>query len=318
VSEYLGPGTAIIASLKLSGSFRQRLAAAHVKSRAESIETWGLLQRVVIRKEDMLVIAGEDRVAAHVLLERDDVPCEYWKATDEEVRGMRAVENGHRRHSKEEQTQSTLEAFESWKKVFDAEGDESPKEAAIQQLAKERGVKPGTVERAISRDKKRENDKLPPDPNLIHETLPYGFEHWGVDYEPEFLAHVLAVTAALKESSSACSQAQAAITRAIEAGHPEPARLKRIAEDIHEAGAALRDLLPACICLWCKCTDVKCTVCGGYNWNTAEKLRGAPAALRDWENPKVMKGGKLVPMEVSEPEPAAVVEKESESLEDML
>ena len=105
--------------LKCSDSFESRLGKVHVAKLAESIRDTGLIHPPVVRATDFEVIAGEDRVAAHVLLNRDEVLVDLVECTDEEVEAIRAAENGHRRPHTADEVAALVAKLEAEKEAVE-------------------------------------------------------------------------------------------------------------------------------------------------------------------------------------------------------
>ncbi|MDX2253263.1 MAG: hypothetical protein NW202_13340 [Nitrospira sp.] len=317
MGKYIGPKDVRVDSLVLSSDFSKRLGKLHVNELADSLEQTGrLLQRIGVNQSDNAVIWGEDRVAAHMHLEREEIPAEIWDLTSMEVAMFRRVENVRRRYDSAERDKSILELHEILEKMFASNGAVNPKEAATQELAAQIGTKPGSVERSMRKEKARRKEKTPPvdtGPETDAPIVVEDFETFGVPMDADFAYGIRAIKQELKRVDQSCRDAQSGLTAAINAGGAPPARLKALQEEVHDIGAAIRNLMPHCICVYCKTVVETCGVCGGRNWNTVEQFHAAPEALRDWNQRRVMSNGKIVTMTTLASQPQS-----DEDLSDLL
>jgi len=85
------------ADLVYSDDFATRLALPRVRELADSIDALINIHLPMVRMSDMQVVAGEDRLAAHIILKRSTVLCDVVECSDEEVLLIRSAENERRR-----------------------------------------------------------------------------------------------------------------------------------------------------------------------------------------------------------------------------
>lgn len=290
--KYLGPGTANVMDLDWPEPLEVRAETERVRVMAETIEMVGQMQRTGVRKRDGKVAWGTDRGAAQFLRGNPDIPVEWIDCTDEELELMRGIENVQRRGPDADEEATLTDLVAKYKVAWSGKVSD-PERAAIDAAARDRGVKPGTVERQMRRERKQPPG--PPHQEAPATSLPDGFETWGCGVEDQFVSDIVAVMEHLAKAAHAAEQAQAAVTRALNTETiAVPARLKRIKDEMHDAAAAIRAQMPACICCYCKCVVEDCPACGGKSWSTVEQMRGAPPELLNLENLQVHKAGGLV------------------------
>ncbi len=320
--EIIGEQLVPIADLLCSPSFADRLKQPHVIALAESIRDTVLINPPMVRQSDGKVAAGEDRIAAHVILDREFVRATLIECDDDELEAIRKAENKHRRVelSAEEllarvealgvaQAEPTTISFSTvlpddsypTRATLDAareamrEGPGRPKErrtVAIEAVAEDTGRSADAVRKAVERAKaKREVTSI---------------ELWGTEQPAEWLEPVLAQRVSLTGASDKLRAAMAELTRMQKKSPIDD----KVSWELHEALQArahlIRSLRPACVCAWCKNRGdyvAECTACGGRGFLTEEQLVMVPEELK---NPHVaMRDGVSVPLAQEAADPLA-------------
>lgn len=315
--EIIGEQLVPIADLLCSPSFADRLKQPHVIALAESIRDTVLINPPMVRQSDGKVAAGEDRIAAHVILDREFVRATLIECDDDELEAIRKAENKHRRvelsaeellarvealgielpGAEEFAPPMTQEAIESASQIPPVlrEGPGRPKErrtVAIEAVAEDTGRSADAVRKAVERAKaKREVTSI---------------ELWGTEQPVEWLEPVLAQRVSLTGASDKLRAAMAELTRMQKKSPIDD----KVSWELHEALQArahlIRSLRPACVCAWCKNRGdyvADCTACGGRGFLTEEQLAMVPEELK---NPNVvMRNGVSVPLAQEAADPLA-------------
>lgn len=259
--------------LKLTGDFKKRLKAPHVKELSSSIDSSiGLLHEPIVRMErgaGMTLLAGNDRVAAHVLLKRTKVHAKLVQCTDDEARQIVATENAIRRHDPQEQRAAVLALTERLAEDIQRTNPEVPKAGpgrrktakglAREMVAKQRGVTPDAIRLQQYRDKRSKEPVPTPREEVV---LP--ISNMGMDLSEEFIAQVGSVKNLLEEAARKVSGALRDLTSFANGTLPKhKARLDRCRENLQEQSDALRALIPESLCPFCKGIEKVTSQCGG-------------------------------------------------------
>jgi ParB-like chromosome segregation protein Spo0J len=302
-----------ISSLRLPGDMRQRMTQPHIRDRADSIAQVGLIHPPMVRKSTREIIAGRDRIAAHLLLERESVTVDLVECTDEEAAVLEAHENIERRHDPVEQRRLTLELVQRFTEQLATENPEKPKKGrrgrtktlqgqARELVAKERGVTPDAVRKAEERAAKRQGadrrEGAAPDssPAAAKPTI----ETWGLEPESDFLAGAAAQQRYIDDAAGKLQAAKTSLTQLGNSGLGYPnVKLQHIRKLLDEASTAIRQGRPVALCPWCKGTvDAKqaCGGCGGSALMLKSQELGVPPELTDKADLRIVVGGRIVPM----------------------
>ena len=174
-----------------------------------------------------------------------------------------------------------------------------PKKAstkARERLAKELGVLADTIRKKQIKVRKKSKE-------AVTDLKPLG-----MNLSPEFMAEMAKAQAYIDQCDTHLKQAQGRL-RCLRndktINFPE-ARLERAWEEIHDAAIHVRGLRPVSLCPWCKGMEgvqEACAACQGAGYITQSQEHAVPLELLDEDEPKVMKGGKLIPLG-SQPAPA--------------
>lgn len=140
----------------------------------------------------------------------------------------------------------------------------SPKTEAVRAVAKATGKTEAAVRAADYRS--NATGKATPSPATAC------IDTFEVSVPPEVLRDAQEHLDVLEEVCRTTTATQAALTRFSD-GHG--VMLLRIKEPLHDAGALAKSLMPASVCLWCKCTKHRkgCPGCKGRGWLTTSELK---------------------------------------------
>ena len=337
--EFLGFQEVRIERLNLQGNFRERLESPRVFERAKSIQRLGILSEPMVRKRDMRVIYGHDRIAGAIRAGLVEVKCKLVECTDEELFEIELTENVQRRHDSvaaNKNLDRLLELYEG--QVVEADPEKIPvpllesrgvsgraktaRGIARVRVSAELGIKPESVRRREVRGKVREkwakkkkeaDEKLTPAPviNML-----------GMEVTEEFIAETVKVHQLLQRVVVHLTSAQAALTAAGNTGAAIPvARRTRLYEEIHAVAAMARSYLPVSLCPYCKGLpqlQESCTACVNSGWLSAGAAAGVPKDLwLEGDKAVVNYRGSLKPIAtvlrdlgISEPPAAEVLDAE--------
>lgn len=145
--ERIGEKVLPLAKMVLPGDIRQRTLSPHVQRLAQSIDQLGPINCPTVRKDGSryVLLAGRDRVAAHIILQRPEVRCVVVRCTDQEAIMLELAENAHRRNvdiaEMDELCRRIDEAREKQLTEPDMPKSKKSRQArAVERIAKEAGV----------------------------------------------------------------------------------------------------------------------------------------------------------------------------------
>lgn len=292
-----------VSALRLPGDIEQRRKKPHVVELGKSFSASGgqPAEPPVVEHVTLRLICGADRIAACLnegVAMVDVLPVE---GSPEALERLSLVENVRRRHGghdheiarllelehptpaqtfppvdEDERPEWDLEATAGQRPMPDIEPEPplapkakpgrpaSPKTEAVRAVAKATGKTEAAVRAADYRA--NATGKAPPSP------VAACIETFEVSVPPEVLRDAQEHMAVLEEVCRTTTATQAALTRFSD-GHG--VMLLRIKEPLHDAGALAKALMPASVCLWCKCTKHRkgCAGCKGRGWLTASELK---------------------------------------------
>lgn len=255
---------------------KQLLADPFVEELAEAIETEGLIHFPVLHKRTLAPIAGEHRLAAHVLRKAKTVMVRLFDGTAVEEERLRLSENLHRKHRDQSKLRAAyLEARASEILEHDDSGhdvQELPKPGRksdpVARARKEVAEELGVSERTLRRDeaKARPSDAAPEVPHDL------GIETHGKEHSRERLEAIAAVGHALEAAALKVDQARGALTRLTNSALPMSKDIvDEISESLKGFASQLRWWTPIAICPACHDDDAKRSACGnciGHGWAT--------------------------------------------------
>lgn len=303
----LGLAVVAIAKLSLPGNWRAIVEAASSSPLLGSLARVGLIHEPLVRKRDMRLLVGRNRVAVHVVQGRPDVPVKYVDCSDEEAAMLELAENAHRNHDpvrQAEQTAELLRLFEAQaaQELAAAKELEEPKRGApktvrgrARELAAESiGVKPETLRMR----EYRAEVKL--EPREEAELADFPFKTLGMVVSREFVYQCFQVQEHLDDAAKKTSIALIELTRLQKADVPQHKdRLDRIYDDLSAIASALRAMIPVALCPTCKGIDQvqrECAGCRTLGYITRGQEGSIPAELWSEEEPIVYHRGKPRPV----------------------
>lgn len=292
----LGIKSVRIDSIKLPGDMKRRMGAEHVIAMSKTLEGIGLLERPKVRKADMAVIIGRDRIAAHLVAGRDEVEVELMECSDEDAVEADRVSNAHRRHDRNEQQRLMVELVEArtaeQKRVVVAASPgpgrpKTPRGRARDDVAAQLGVKPESVRQAEYRHRKRDEANGTP-----------GFNTFDIPLEEAFVAECLLIKGMTGDVARGLGRALKDMQRLTNADVELHGATERLLGKLEELELAVRGIAPAALCPYCKCIEgltESCACCLGKGWVTKDELAGAPKELtKRGDDAVVMDNGQVV------------------------
>lgn len=283
----LGFKTVKLAKLKLPGDVKKRTKEQRVKDMAETLkdEDIGLIEKPKVRKKDMLLVTGRDRIAAHMVAGKEVIEVELINCTDEVADKIDKISNAHRRHDRKEQERLMVELVDIYEKdeagkpVARDRGPgrpETPRGKARKKVAKQMGVRPESVRMAEHRNKKRKQKQQAQKAKPPVATL-------GMPLGEEFLAECASVQRYIDEANGKLVVAQSTIQQLLNAELPVPtSELERLKGDVHDLASHLRNLRPESLCPYCKGIEgyqEHCTACVTRGWVHSLEMQNVPADL---------------------------------------
>jgi hypothetical protein len=296
----IGIKTVAIRTIVLPAGFRERMAHPRIAERAKSLERVGVLHEPIVRKSDMRLIAGRDRVASAMHAGWTEMPVKLVHCTDAEMREIEMVENAHRRHSADEQRDAMVRllAFyteQAQKEIWNQDpSTDAPlvrpaRMLAREKLANELGVQPASLRRRELRhkaakqaqaEKKAPNNVRAPTPT---ETADHGVRAIGMELDATFLAQTVRINEHLGRIEATLSTALRRLTQMRDEGLPFAAqRHTRLYEAIQAVSAEVRATKPESLCPYCKGLEgaqETCTACLGAGWINAMQAVHVPHEL---------------------------------------
>lgn len=231
----------------------------------------------IVRSADMNVIAGEDIIAAHCLLDLDELQVElvHDGSLDDEP-GTELSPDVETRYAGGAVSAAAERTDVTPAPVWnpDAEGQRATLErveavlaqlgtqkAAVAAVAAETGRSEHAVKKAANRAK-RAKDKV-------------SIETWGRPQPEAWMADTAELRRALTNASNSIRTAMSALSPLM--GISVPGANPAVAyEELKERASKLRDARPACVCAWCKNEPMlvaRCVACCGRGW-LGEKAMG--------------------------------------------
>lgn len=236
----------------------------------QSIRENELIEPIVL-KPDMSFVVGRKRAIAFERLERKSIPA-IIRGGDKKAE---IAENLHREHLSKEERDALLAEYVA---LLAGKGWGKPtatKKAAIEKVAKEAGVSPKTVERAIAEPK--EKAEKPPEPGL-----PKGFNAFGLELTPLEVTYVLHSVGRYQAMIGALSDCIDDLSELAGQGLIEPAKAQRLQRELQGVLNDLKSAMPIALCPSCKMLEgVKeaCGSCFGSGLAGKAALAGIDKAL---------------------------------------
>lgn len=298
--ERLGFGDCPIGELdlRLHKGVKARAKTARIRKRAESIERLGPIYRPLVRKRDLLLVDGADRVAVAIAREQESLEVEWIECDDETAHHVRRHANAHRRHDPDEQAALLLEDLNQiqveemekkpWLRPSRARG------AARRKLAEVQGKRPENVGVNEARAKKRLKRKKP-------EPTDPPVRELGMELDAEWMKQAREARDLVMKAANCATQALRELGKLKNSELPYPSpKLQRLMGDVADMGAKLRGAVPYSLCPYCKGLDPlqeSCTACAHSGLITKDQQDGIPARLWDEHYPVVAHDGIYKPAE---------------------
>lgn len=297
--KHVGHRTVKIASLRLPGDMRMRQTMTRVQKLATSFGELGQLQAPVVRYaphtgEHLRLLAGRDRIAAHMVREDTEVDVLQVECTDDEARRVELTENAVRRHDYEEQRLALLEL----ERVMGVAEEEIVKEtghAPTRRQVRERvgetlGVLPETVQKQEQRLRAATAIRVPPG----------GFETWGLELDDDWKQRIQSVTVAMEALATKITHAFAA-SKLLSDRSLVPTHLGQdVRQQLQQLSSLIRANIPVALCPYCKGQDgimEECIACRATGWVGREKLASTPLELCDRDHMRVSYRAKIRDLE---------------------
>ena len=277
--------------LRCSESFESRLGKVHVAKLAESIRDTGLIHPPVVRASDFEVIAGEDRVAAHVLLNRDEVLVDLVECTDEEVEAIRAAENSHRRPHTADEVAALVAKLEAENEdveevdtyvgedPFDGDGGslvdftlDGELRSTMDYEEEVAATKPGRPPTPHGTAVIEAAEKLDVSPSTVYKKLRDAarsgppFETWGREVSPKVVARAAESYKAITTICDILRKAHAKVLRADKWGTLNAAIACDMESEIKAMIETLELKRPIALCPDCFAQDDDCHICNGLGY----------------------------------------------------
>lgn len=307
-----------ISKLKLPGNWTKILRDPEVQARAASIKQVGLIHEPVVRKSDMLLIAGRRRVAAHLRNGDKSVMIKLIECTDHEAAIIEQAENAERTHDSDKQGSAQARLVELLaKEISEREGvrlkgpgrGRTAKGRARELVAASRGVSPNAVRQAEYRERKRAESRGQPAAKApkVPAAAPL-IRTFGIHLEAEFVRDLKE----LQDLNEACERAATAALQAVKQlrkRYAEPAdglppfafpeTYDKALDLLSQASSEIRGLRPVSVCPSCKAVDEiseECGHCRRLQYITRRQEPLVPAHLLDERNPVVVHKGQEKPL----------------------
>jgi ParB-like chromosome segregation protein Spo0J len=300
-----------IADLTLPHDFALLLDDPGVATKAESIESLGLIHEPLVLQRDMRVLAGRERIAAHMRLGRTTVMVKLVDCNELEAIEIEFQENIVRRHDPDEQQRLIMERLEEIEKAKEHEVDrtgrpgrpKTPRGMAREKVAAEVGVNPESIRQREYRQRKKAGKVTPkvakPAPAKDAPKEP-PVKTIGLELDAAFNAQVEATQVMLRDAANKLRTASAKLTQLRNAELTFPVgRLDRIRDQLRSVTAAVEGAYPTSLCPYCKGIEgiqQLCGACLGAGFITKDQEQSVPAELWREDLPVVLVQGTMRPL----------------------
>lgn len=322
----LGTKVVRLDKLQMPGDLRRRMETVNVAELEEGLKKWGkYIHDPLIRERDMRIICGRDRLAGAKKAGRDKLEVKLVDCTDEEAEELELVENLHRRHDPDEETEMRQAYLALMERKAAAAGDdkeprgagrrETPRGQARAALAEKLGVSKNAIEAQDRRVAAKKEAPKEPGPSWGEEEeepegeLPPPVELLGTEPEADWLVGVAEVQALLDQADQKMREVQAALTKLQKVAMALPeARWQRLFRAAHALAHELRASRPVSVCPYCKLVPSLrgvCTACGLQGYIVDEQTAGIPAELLNVGARLVAQRGRFIPMDTVKEKAAA-------------
>lgn len=297
-----------IDALVCGPDFQELMSEPRVLAIAERVAINGGSSTLpIVRAGDMNVLAGEDIIAAHCILDIDELTVELVHdgslddepATEFSPHGETQCARTEvtpppvRTHTPEEwaemnrAAEANLFASGAWQepdplglrpdpnsshatleRVAAVQAQVGTQSAAVAAVAAETGRSEHAVKKAVNRAK-RAKDKV-------------SIETWGREQPAAWLAATTELRRAMTTASNSIRTAMSALSPLVGDVLVPGVALASTYEALKTRAAELRAARPACVCAWCKNEPAlveRCVACGGRGWLGEQKMTLVPREL---------------------------------------
>lgn len=281
--ERIGEKVLPLARIILPGDIRQRTQAPHVQRLAKSLDELGPINCPTVRKDGSryVLIAGRDRVAAHILLQRPEVRCVVVKCSDQEAIMVELAENAHRRNVDEAAMNELCRRIDEAREKQLTEPDmpkskKSRTYRAVDRIAREAGVDAKLLRREWrKRADKAETEETKPIEVKLHDI--------GMPLEAEFKEKIGQIQRRAMSARDFAVKAKSILHSM--AFLPVPNVHRKRAEDLANELIELCDkLFPAALCPYCKGVagiQESCVPCHYQGWIPQALIEHVPDKFWD-------------------------------------
>lgn len=293
-----------IAQLRLPGNWKQILDDPSVPVLAISRKIMALHDPMV-RKSDWRLIHGNRRVAAALHNGDTHILVKIIDCSDAEADLIAKMENAHREHMSREDVKKLVDAFAEQIAQMEPANDRPssvriklPKTIAREIVADTLGVTPEAVKKSLQRERRRvKRLKAAADHDAD-----VGIRSPWAQLDDDFKRQTNRIIEVTNGAAQLLQKAMQQLTLMMQAKTLplHEGRLTKTYESIAVSSAALRALLPTCLCPYCKGVpklQPKCLACMTTGYITRGQEPGVPDELWNEEHPVVMDDGQLVGLE---------------------
>lgn len=267
-------------------SLQERQQMEHVHALAASLRDpdVGPLQPPIVHVDTMEILAGGDRVAAHLLLGHETITVSLREADRRATTKIILAENAHRRHEPERQQEELIRLYEL------ALADEIEREHAIESearprprgrpstpagraaaaVAKQKGLKPNSVTKAVERhaEKLARYEAVQAGDTEALERLgdpAFSIELFDTDPPGKMLVQVALLKRKVWKAQKYLNYTARLIGEAVALGYGmREDHAKAVARDVNKLRSRVFLLEPTMVCL--PCVGEGCEQCDGRGW----------------------------------------------------
>lgn len=261
----IGVRDIVTADIKTAPGFAQRVRDQRIVELAQAMRSMGKPQPPLVRLVDLRLVAGEDRLAAVVVLGETMVRCRVVECSDQEIEATRRVEAANRSGDYHEQAAAITELLDMVEAEVNAERRANPDWAAgsrhpptARGEARRRvSATIGKSVQALAKHDSRGRQGLLPKPR--EPKTEWQLEAYGFDAPATVQARAAAVRKAMEAADGHARSIQRAMSDVSDVYPPSTT----VHELARRGAAVARALLPSHLCPWCKGHDVAMPHCAG-------------------------------------------------------
>jgi hypothetical protein len=310
--QVLGIKRVKIDALKLPGNWHKLVASEETGRRARSIDREGLIHEPLVRKSDMRVVAGRQRIAAYASLGREEIEVKFIEATDHECARLEIAENLERRQYESGEINKLTKQLVDLCEMEETETPvpppkrgpgrpRTPRSPARERVAQQRNVKPESVRKAEQRAKAAEQAAAAESELAANEPLRSPIDLLGMAVDDQFIAQVTLVCQLVTDAMRHAKASQACLSHLANSDMApiQTGALDVVREKVADAIDRIKGHVPKMLCPSCKGIEVlvaNCVSCHGTAYVTESQLDFIPKELLDPDDPKVLVGRKFEPL----------------------